>query len=421
MIRRLTGILVPALMLGACTLYSPAPLDLSRDTEHWRQFSAALCPPGSHPNGEQLRAIGLLLNPDLNKARLTYARSTEVSRLAGLWSDPSLSFDWSKVMNEAVRNYGITPGLTLPVTGLPRLTRKVAEQYREADYWKMREQERAYTEELEALRCSLLVAHRKQDAIHSRLPELRREKADMARLQQMGEVSFADYQVACQRLLDTEKESQELAAKHLELHAKLVALLGLHPDARRVEPQDDLPTLPGAIPVPTPDALAEAPALLAELATYGATEAELRLEIRRQWPELGISGIFEREEGENKRGFGISLDIPLWNRNREAIAKARGDRALQGTEVVARWRGLMQRAAELGDRQQLALKHCRTVSAATRELEEAEQRQERLFSMGEATLPSLAEARHEVYQRRLNYLDCLEELYEVQVPLRFLR
>lgn len=421
MIRRFSGIVLPALLLGACTLYSPAPIDLVRDTEHWRQFSAALCPPGSHPSGEQLRDIGLLLNPDLNKARLTYARSTEVSRLAGLWSDPSLSFDWSKVMNEAVRNYGINPGLTLPVTGLPGLARKVAEQYREADYWKMREQERSYIEELEGLRCRLLVVHRKQNAIRNRIPELRREKKDMARLQKLGEVSFADYQVACQRLLDTEKESQELTAQHLELHAKLVSLLGLHPDARRVEPLDDLPTLPAAAPTPTPEELTQAPALLAELATYGATEAELRREIRRQWPELGVSGIFEREEGENKRGFGISLDIPLWNRNREAIAKARGDRALQGSEVVARWRGLMQRAAELGDRQQLALQHCRTVADATRELEEAEQRQERLFSMGEATLPSLAEARHEVYQRRLNYLDCLAELYEVQVPLRFLR
>lgn len=421
MIRRFSGIVLPALLLGACTLYSPAPIDLVRDTEHWRQFSAALCPTGSHPRGEQLRDIGLLLNPDLNKARLTYARSTEVSRLAGLWSDPSLSFDWSKVMNEAVRNYGINPGLTLPVTGLPGLARKVAEQYREADYWKMREQERSYIEELEGLRCRLLVVHRKQNAIRNRMPELRREKKDMARLQKLGEVSFADYQVACQRLLDTEKESQELTAQHLELHAKLVSLLGLHPDARRVEPLDDLPTLPPAAPVPTPEELTQAPALLAELATYGATEAELRREIRRQWPELGVSGIFEREEGENKRGFGISLDIPLWNRNREAIAKARGDRALQGSEVVARWRGLMQRAAELGDRQQLALQHCRTVADATRELEEAEQRQERLFSMGEATLPSLAEARHEVYQRRLNYLDCLAELYEVQVPLRFLR
>lgn len=421
MIRRFLGTLVPALMLGACTLYSPAPLDLSRDTEHWRQFSAALCPPGSHPSGEQLRAIGLLLNPDLNKARLTYARSTEVSRLAGLWSDPSLSFDWSKVMNEAVRNYGITPGLTLPVTGLPGLARKVAEQYREADYRKMQEQERAYLEELESLRCRLLVTHRKQQIINSRMPELRREQKDMERLQKLGEVSFADYQVACQRLLDTEKEGQELTAQHLELHAKLIALLGLHPDARRVEPSDDLPTRPSAVPVPTAEELMTAPALLAELATYGATETELRREIRRQWPELNVGGIFEREESENKRGFSVSLDIPLWNRNREAIARAHGDRALQGSEVVARWRSLMQRAAELGDRQQLALQHCRTVSAATRELEEAEQRQERLFALGEATLPSLAEARHEVYQRRLNYLDCLEELYEVQVPLRFLR
>lgn len=55
---------------------------------------------------------------------------------------------------------------------------------------------------------------------------------------------------------------------------------------------------------------------------YEAAEQQLRLEIRRQYPDLNLGPSYSLEEGFSRLGIGIGLPIPLWNRNRLAIAEA---------------------------------------------------------------------------------------------------
>lgn len=408
-----------ALVVSSCSVYKPQPVDFYGDAARWRRLSESLCATGKPLSRQELRNVGLLLNPELNRSRMAYAKSTETARFAGLWEDPSFSGELEHVLRRNLNNYALSPGLTIPVTGLPRLSRLVAEQYREADYWKMCAEERLYLQGLDALICRVLTTHRKHELMERRLKELREEKEQLSGLQRMGEISFADYQVACQRLFDTEKEFQELTREHQDRHSELTSMLGLHPNARHLEIDVALPEPVGAS-VPAPEVLAEAPSLKAELAAYGATEEELRLEIRKQYPELGISPSRAREEGNAKLGVGVELNIPLWNRNRGGIARAHGDRALQWRQVIAQWRSMLMQAASLQDKQRLALQHCRTAREHESRLAEAAARQEKLYEMGETSLPALAEARHEFYQRRLNYLDCLGELYAVQIPLQYL-
>ncbi len=410
-----------ALLLSACTLYQPEPVDLSRDSVEWRRVSRELCPPGTALSPEQLHRLGLQLNPDLNKARLTYARSTAVAEYAGLWADPSLSADAERVLKENFYNRTIGASLTLPVTGLPSLNRKVAEQYKEADYWDMRARELAFCANLDTLRNAIMALHERSRLMQERMRVMEDEMRRIDRLHHMGEVSFAEYQVACQRLIDTRKDLQETDKAHLEKHLELAALVGLHPDCRDFELQGKLPAnVPAPCPVPTADALLSAYSVRALAAAYGASEQELRREIRRQYPEISLSPSFIREEGENKLGLGLELDIPLWNRNREAIAAAGHDRALKRNELIARWRALLQEAVGLGDKQALAIAHCRTEFSDLCRLQENARRQEQLFSLGETSLPELAEARHELFQRRLSYLECLGQLLDVQTALQYL-
>lgn len=410
-----------ALLLSACTVYRPAPVDLARDAAEWRQLSAELCPAGKSLTRAELQHIGLLLNPALNKARLSYAQSTSVAEFAGLWQDPSLSAELEHVMRQNMNNYSIAPSLSIPVTGLPRLARRVAEQYRESDYWNMVATERDFLRDLDVQLAKLLVLHRKSALAQEQLHSLRADKQRMEQLHRMGEISFADYQVACQRLLDTEQELLALGQEHEQQHAELVSMLGLHPDARRVESAEQLPeVVPPAVPLPEAAALAEHPSLKAALATYGASETELQAEIRRQYPELSLSPSRVHEEGETRLGAGVELSLPLWNRNREAIAKAQGNRSIRCREALDLWRGLQQRAAALGDQQQLLAENCRSTAAGVAERERAEQHHQRLYDMGECSLPELAQARYETYQRRMTYLDCLNSLLEIQVKLQYL-
>lgn len=409
------------LFMCACTLYRPDPVDMGRDSAEWQRVSRELCPDGTALSLTELHRLGLMLNRELNKARLTYARSTAVAEYAGLWSDPSLSIEPERVLKEHFYNKTFGASFTLPVTGLPSLNRRVAEQYKEADYWDMRAQEQAFCAQLDTLRNTIMVLHERHRLMEERMRVLEDEMRRIEQLHRMGEVSFAEYQVACQRVVDTRKDSQETDKLHLEKHLELVALVGLHPDCRNFELQGKLPQrVPSARPVPGADALLSAYSLRSLSAAYGASEQELRREIRRQYPEISLSPSFIREDGEDKVGLGIEFDIPLWNRNREEIARAGHDRALKRNELLAKWRSIQQDAAGLGDRQSLVIRHCRTEYDGLSRLEETARRQEQLFTLGETSLPELAEARHELFQRRLSYLECLGQLLDVQTSIQYL-
>lgn len=410
-----------AALLTACATYTPEPVDFDRDGTEWYMVSTRLCPPNSKLSHGSMRSIGLLLNPALNKARLSYAAETEASQFAGLWEDPSLSVEGVRVLRENFNNNSIGPSLSIPVTGLPALAKKVAEQYNEADYWSMRALERSFLTELDVLRYNILVIHEKLSLIRARLKQIKTEKNDIDRLYAMGEVELSDYQASCQRYNDTMKECQELENDHLAKRHELIAQLGLHPAVGYIELMGSLPSgVPVHVQPPTVGQLLESPELHSMLASYGASETELRAEIRKQYPELTIGPSLTREEGNNKIGIGVEMNLPIWNRNRLGIAKATGARDLKHHDTIALWRKLQQDVSALSARQKLATEHCRTELERMLALQETGKQQEELYKLGETSLPALADARHEIFQRRMSYLDCLGTLLEIQTKLQYI-
>lgn len=414
---------VLSLLLGlsSCSIYQPQPLDLSRDTEEWQQISAELCGNRNSLTAQDMRRIGLLLNPELNKARLGYARSTSVAEYAGLWEDPSMSAELERVVQEHITNGAVSPSLSIPVTGIPAISKKIAEEYREADYWAMREQERAYLARLDVLRAKVQVTHVKLELMRSRLQCAEQEKSKVTELYRLGEVSFADLQVVTRRVSELLRDVQEMESAHLALHLELTAHLGLHPSVRHLEIAEQLPReVPAMVPAPAPDALLRNPSVKAQLAMYGAGEEELRREIRKQYPQLELGFKYARDGGNDKIGPGIGFNLPLWNRNREGIAKAEGERAIRRQETIKQWRELLLRVESLSDRGSLVEKHCREELRRTRALAEASAHQQKLYELGEIKLPELADARHEHYIRQMSYLDCLNNLMEIRTELQYL-
>jgi len=410
-----------ALLCAACASYTPDPISLDRDGTEWHAVSTRLCPPNSSLSQGSMRSIGLLLNPELNKVRLSYAADTEASQFAGLWEDPSLSVEGVRVLKENFNNNSIGPSLSIPVTGLPALAKQVAEKYNEADYWNVRALERSFLSDLDVLRYNILLIHTKLKLIRGRLNQVKEEKASIDRLYKLGEVELSDYQASCQRYNDTMKESQELENAHLTKRHELIAQLGLHPAVGAIELSGALPTgVPSLVRPPSVEQLLESPQLHSKLAAHGASETELRAEIRRQYPELTLGPSLTREEGNEKIGIGLELSLPIWNRNRLAIAKAFGARDLKHHDAIALWRKLQQDVSALNARQKLAAEHCRTEHERLLSLQETGKQQEELYKLGETSLPALADARNEIFQRRMSYLDCLGTLLEIQTKLQYL-
>src|SRR5690606_23502355 len=126
----------------------------------------------------------------------------------------------------------------------------------------------------------------------------------------------------------------EMEAADLELRIK--ALLGLRPEA-------DVMFVP-LVALPAPDTaridrearLAQRhPALAVARAEYDAAEQALRRQILAQYPDLGIGPAYENEDDQSRVGFGASLPIPLWNRNRQGIAEADARRTAAGVAFAA--------------------------------------------------------------------------------------
>ncbi len=409
------------LALVSCALYSPKPVDLARDTAEWRQISFRICENTNPMSLSKLHEIGLLLNPELNHARLTYARSSAVAEFAGLWDDPSISAEVRQIREEDTTNRGVGMGLTLPVTGLPGLAEKIAECYKQADYLTMQAKERAYLVQLDSLRYQVMTTHAKMHLMQDRVKQMKEEQQSAQRMHELGEMEFADFQVICRRLNDGQKELQELEQLHLAQHLEMLKQLGLHPDMRNVEMEGLLPkSIPAAVAAPSQEQLLKHPSLKAAMAAHDTSEAELQREIRKQYPELAVNPGFEHDGGNSKVGIGIGINLPLWNRNQEGIAAATAERDIKEYDAVQVWRDLLLKSVALTDMQELLLKHCRAEQSRVALLSDAEEKQEKLYAIGETKLPALADARQEAYLRRLNYLDCLTKLLTTQVELQYL-
>ena len=370
-----------AALLSSCSVYHSAPIDLNAEEASWKEASSVDSPTSITQN--QARQIGLVMNPDLNKARLKLASSNEVARQSGWWNDPSFSWDIEQVLQENTVNMSGSLGFTIPVTGLPALEKKVAEQYKEADFWTLRQAELDFLSSLDQAWSKLAVTQRRKTVI---------------------------------------RELQTVTETELEQKMELVKLMGLHPSAVRklgfLTKQNF--QLPAAVPAPGPSALTASPKIKAQLATYATTETLFKTEIRRQYPELELGPSFTRDEGEKEVGGEIGFNLPLWNRNRKAIAEARGTRDLSRQETIQLWKTELFNARQLDASQQMALRHCRTELQRMESFAASVRTMEKLHGIGEASLLELAENRHQLYESRLAFLDNLDKLLAVQAQLRYL-
>lgn len=152
--------------------------------------------------------------------------------------------------------------------------------------------------------------------------------------------------------------------------------------------------------------------LLALLAEYAASEADLRLEIARQYPDIHLNPGYELDESENKWSLGLTVDLPVLNQNQGPIAQAEARRR----ETAARFNALQAQVfgeidqaattyrfalAKAADAEELNRDAARQATAAQKMLNvgeisrlDATRRQTELNAAALARLNALAQAQH---------------------------
>jgi cobalt-zinc-cadmium efflux system outer membrane protein len=145
----------------------------------------------------------------------------------------------------------------------------------------------------------------------------------------------------------------------------------------------------------------------AELEKYEAAQSELRRQIAKQYPDIHLGPGYSWDQGDNEWSLGVSVTLPLFNRNRGPIARARALRK----EAAAQFKALQYSVIEEIDAAYQSYKDSlRNLQAADsvlagrlRQFEAVELR----FNAGQTDRLALLNARLESAAAELAYLDAL--------------
>jgi len=335
-----------ALMLSACTSYTPRPLtDESGLSPSMDQIAPATMAPLTQAkplNLDQVAILAVLNNPDLKAKRRKSGVAKAQLYAAGLLPDPQLTFNLDHPTNPdpgLVDAFGIGLGYDIAplisrgarIQGEREATRQVDLQLLWQE-WQVSQQARIL-----AVRW---VEETKQLQILEQMRTLHRDRyrysADSLR---QGDITLDTAGTDLTALLDSLSQINQLEQTHNATEHSLRLLLGLQPQAPLAI---ELPAAPGPV---TRQRLQSAltgvarrrPDLLALQAGYQSQEAKVHAAVLSQFPSFSI-GISRARDTSSvyTSGFNIGLNLPLFSGNRGAIAVERATREQLRAEYQAR-------------------------------------------------------------------------------------
>ena len=294
---------------------------------------------------ETLTLAALYFQPSVDVARAHAATAAAAIRTAEARPNPTLSVgpEWSANPDAGVAS----PWLAFLHLDWPietagkrghRIDRAsaVAASAREAiqtETVRLRQQLYAALVEVEAARARRATLEREVETLEhlTRLLEEQVE-AGAASATDLAPIGFA--------LLLATTELASVEAASAETSARLAEALGVpSPACEGLElvpvPVDSSPLLAIAREEALRIALLGRPDVRAGLDDYAAAEAMLRLELARQVPDVHVGTGYKFDQGQNKWELGLSLVLPLLDRNEGPIAEAEAARAEAAARFVA--------------------------------------------------------------------------------------
>jgi outer membrane protein, heavy metal efflux system len=348
-------------LLPSCAIYHRAPL-ASRDVENVlaspdravleRQASQL-----SHPyiapvtldfsrplTADEIAVIAVIANPDLRALRARQGVADAQVFAAGLLPDPQISFGVDKVLAPAdpALSTAFTGTLSLDLLG-PLATRRTERETAQAAARKVR-LDIAWQEWLTAGQARLLAMRTNYQGESAHLAREASDVSEHSLQRALAALAGGDLkqdEIEARRIAAAENFARALAAErdYESNRLDLNRLLGLKPlealDLAAATPAD-------AWQAPDPEQLfAESRThrldLQALAAGYDSQESAVHRAVLGQYPRLAITLNRARDTTHvDTIGPAVSLDLPLWNRNRGTIAVATADRAQLRAEYAAR-------------------------------------------------------------------------------------
>jgi len=122
--------------------------------------------------------------------------------------------------------------------------------------------------------------------------------------------------------------------------------------------------------------------LMALLSEYAASEAALKWELAKQYPDVGIRPGYDFNSGQNRWQLGLTMEIPL-NQNRGPIAQAEARRALAAAAFEARQAAVIMEAGTAHAAYQASLAKVATASRLADEARRSSETAQKMVEVGE--------------------------------------
>jgi len=414
------GLLPLLAALSSCEAYHPLTLDPQATAASFSHRSLddhqALAAAGSRKNDEwQLRAlqqVALIYHPEIAVAKAKAQTSLAAITTADTAPNPTLAFtpEYGNHPGAGISPWilGFSPDITLETagkrrerTGQARAAANSAVLSVVDKSWTVAAAVRTALLEYAAAgeRLAILDEQRNNDdeiltAIRSRVAAGEAPHSELAVYQTQSARNAVDL---------ADGRSRVDAARAKLADALGLPVTGLKNRQLSFGPLDHLPEPPDT-KVLRRAALLNRPDILAGLEDYNATEAGLRLEIAKQYPDIHLNPGYTFDQSQSKWALGFSLTLPV-DRNRgpirEALAK-RAEAAATFERLQIGIRGELDQAlaAYRADRKRLAEMKALVVTQEREASNAAE-----MVNRGEAPRSNLLEARGLVIQARLAAVD----------------
>lgn len=337
---RMLCIVALAALLAGCQRYAPRPLDPDAVVAAVARERLA---PETEAGGEDvaefsfLRALELAGRhaPAAREAWAEYQTALALAKVKtplpnpGLEAGPNFSFgpDVTKYRNQPFGALGFTIPTGKRLRRQDELNRLAAERARVEFEVRRRE---LYLE-LRLLYSRWTLAGRREAVRREIAASLAQTQGAAAKLREGGAFSALDLGLVQMEAARSRSDTLQATDARLDLEGQLARLIGVHARLMCAPSADLLPLLPAALP--REDELRALLVLhhpdLARLrADYEVAEAQLRLEIAKQYPDFHFGPSFEKDGGSRKTTLGLVLgiELPLFDRNQQGIATATGAR-----------------------------------------------------------------------------------------------
>lgn len=350
--------------------------------------------------------LALFYNPRLRLARLEAGVVLARRDHAGIWKDPVLGFNAADVLSaSSALEYGITIGLTIPISGRLGVERDRADAAYEVELQRLVDMEWSTRQWVRQAWVSWSTAVERTRLLESQIERVEHTSGIADQLEEAGELVRSEA-----RLLRIELAEQRASLRQAQLdehtaRLALLGLIGLSPSTSQVLVESLSPVGSAMYDDPIRRIIASNTELAIQRAAYQVAEETLRLEVRKQYPDIDL-GLGYGNEDDDRLLLGFALPIPLLNANRGGIAEARANRELARARAEITFERLTHAFAETQSRID-SIKSQRAIyeQEVVPMLDTQSQELEKLINLGEMNTLFLLETVTRSYEGKSRLLD----------------